>query len=108
MSGAARIPEIATQPGQPLLEQGDRVLAAFGVAVDGTLGIVQQVHQRRSQLFRTAATLLMLERMPLTIPQLQALMQGDGQLQGIRRPGGAIAACGRPWGARLAVIVGCR
>ena len=86
MSGATGILEFTTQPGHTLLQQGQGCGAPERIAGLDPGGIVQQLHQGGADLLGPAPALLVFEGMPLTITDLQAAMQGDGQLQGLRRP----------------------
>ena len=92
MAGTARIAQFAFQPGQPLLQQGHRHRAPFRIAGTATGRIMQKLNQGGADLLCSAATLQMLEGMPLPITQLQAVVQGHGEVKGLRRPGGAAAS----------------
>jgi hypothetical protein len=77
---AARIFQFAAQPTQPVLEKGNGLLPlGCGNRYMGWIGWIQQLHQRRRDLFGGSPLGLALEGMPL------AVINGEQAMQGLRR-----------------------
>lgn len=94
MGGATGVLELAAQPGLTLFEQSQGIGPSTRITAGGSPGVVQKLDEGGGDQFRSPPPLLMLERMPLAISELEAAMQGDRQLQGLRRPGGTPGRCG--------------
>ena len=85
---AARVPEIAAQPVEAVLDQGDGPQPRFaGFATAGILA-AEQVHQAGRQLLGRAPRGLILDGVPFAIPDRQPLQQRLSEIQGSLRPGG--------------------
>lgn len=89
MVRAARVADLATQPAEGVLQQGNRLQAGGrGFGASGIIGR-QQLHQGGGDLFSATTGALGLEGMPLAIADRQAALQVAGQRQGVGWPGGA-------------------
>ncbi len=89
MAGAARILEVALQPGQTLLQQGDRPGLSLAAQLLRRAVITDQLHESRGNLLGPAAGLLPLVGVPVALLDHQQPMQGLGQLAAAVRPGAA-------------------
>lgn len=86
MVWAARIPDLALQPGQGVGSEGHRLAASFAAAVGGWPIGTQQLHQGTRQLLGRPSGRLALKGMPIAITDCQKTMQVFGLLQTLLGP----------------------
>ena len=86
MARAAWIPQFTLEPGHALLEQGQGHGSPLQVTAPRAGWIVQELHKGGTDLFRSPSSLLMLQGVPLPIPELEGSVQRHRLIQGIVRP----------------------
>lgn len=85
---AARVPEVAAQPVETVLDQGDGPQTRFARFAAAGILAAEQLHQAGRQLLGRASRWLILDGMPFAIPDRQPLQQRLSEIQGSLRPGG--------------------
>ena len=95
MGGAARVAQVAVEPGQGVAHQLSGLLTLRARRSGARwIGWIQQDDQGGRQLFGGAALRLRLEGMPLALIDPQLAMQAAGELLGLLRPVPRAAAAG--------------
>jgi hypothetical protein len=85
---AAWVPEVAAQPVEAVLDQGDGPQTGF--ARFAAVGILpaEQLHQAGCQLLGRASGRLILDGVPFAITDRQTLQQSLSEIKGPLRPSG--------------------
>lgn len=86
MTRTARVSQLTPEPGDALLKQGQGHGASFRISHPWPGGIMQELHEGGTDLFRTPAPFLMLLGVPLSISELEGLVQRHGLIQSSLRP----------------------
>jgi len=87
MAGATRILELSLQPGQAMLQEGDRPGLGVTTGLVGSTVFSGQLHEGGGDLLGTAAGFLPLLGMPVALLNGQQSVQGFGKLAAAFRPG---------------------